>query len=513
MPRKQHVFLFRHCVRSVSADIKFYETNRTTSDGGNEVPLNSIAASTYSTDPLDYLPKWPDWNTPVEWCTDAGAHIVKGTGAFLLKRYFAEQEGGNWNIAFVSDTVPRDVQTALAMMTGMAEEIVKQATTKEPTSSRSSHVQGLDDIEIDPPLFNPYEPNGFRSESTQQEPICKRPPIEDTKLSIEQRLRTIPPPSSLLEIMQWMKTKTGINLFQEFENNDPNYTTITMAPDGKSFQGAINLVKYVAQSVFYSRASGIVEDYWKNITIDEIYELASWVHWERNVRDVGNNLAAASGGVLLARILQALRMDHAHDATFIIGHDSDLDAVATALGISWDLPLPYRPGYTPTPPGSGIHFTYNGNEIEISIVAPTYFSGQKLHVNSSGILSEVPVQFDDEDIRAEIRGETVTVLPSIEALRDHIIVVLGNYRGSMDCFEAAEKKWSPDHFLSPSISSDSGTGATVLLLVGSLLGLIFGMIFIWLRRCRSSRLHGTNRGNGGIQQYTGMPVKADLELT
>ena len=492
-------------MRSVSADIKFYDTNRTVSEGGT-------AASKYSTDPLDYLPKWPDWNTPVEWCTDAGVHIVKGTGAFLLNRYLIDKKDGGraWNVAFVSDTVPRDVQTALAMMTGMAEEIVKQ--TEEETKPQHHHVQGLENIEIDPPLFNPYESNGFRSESTRQERVCAKPPIQDTKQSIEQRLRTVPPPSSLLEIMEWMKTKTGINLFHEFETKDPNYTKITMAPDGTNLQGAVNLVKYVAQSVFYSRASGIVGEYWANITVDEIYELVSWVHWERNVKDVGNNQAAASGAVLLARILQALRTDHAHDATFIIGHDSDLDAVATALGISWDLPLPYRPGYTPTPPGSGIHFAYDGNEIEISFVVPTYFSGQKLHLNSSGILSEVPVQFDKGDILAEIRDGTVTVLPSYEALRDHIIVVLGNYRGSMECFEAAEKKWSPGHFSSPSFSSDSRTGAIVLLVVGSL-GLIFAMVvFIWLRRCRSSQVFGISRGSG-VQQYTGMPCKGDIELT
>jgi hypothetical protein len=62
---------------------------------------------------------------------------------------------------------------------------------------------------------------------------------------------------------------------------------------------------------------------------------------------VKNDEAAAEGGVMMAKILQALSSSRGssnhkeeYDVAFIIGHDSDLNAVATALGTTWTLPPP-----------------------------------------------------------------------------------------------------------------------------------------------------------------------------
>jgi hypothetical protein len=56
MTGKRHVFLFRHCLRSVSETIDFHDG----SDGNN-----GGADASYSANPFDYLPEWPSWNTPV----------------------------------------------------------------------------------------------------------------------------------------------------------------------------------------------------------------------------------------------------------------------------------------------------------------------------------------------------------------------------------------------------------------------------------------------------------------
>ncbi len=169
-----------------------------------------------------------------EWCTDTGFDIVKGTGAFLLKRYLVDDGGDQETkrVAFVSDNSPRDIQTALAMISGMAEEIEKQ--TRNDMTSPYYRLQGLDNIDIDPPLFHPFERNGFRSQFFQRNEVCTTPPKEDTTHSIEQRLRTILPPDSLSNIMKWMETQTGrIDLFQSFTSNH----AISLAPDGKHFKG------------------------------------------------------------------------------------------------------------------------------------------------------------------------------------------------------------------------------------------------------------------------------------
>jgi hypothetical protein len=176
----------------------------------------------------------------------------------------------------------------------------------------------------------------------------------------------------------------------------------------------------------------------------------TWIHWSRYILSIGNNEAAAKGGVIMARILQELEHNNNH-ATFMIGHDGDIDAVATALGLSWNLPHPYHPGYSPTPPGSAIHFSYDGNKVEISFLAPILLNAQAPYLNSSGILEEVPVFFtSDFDQEITIR-DNVTVLSSMASLRSRTLHVLGQYHsGALTCVHAAEKVW---HQETQSISS------------------------------------------------------------
>ena len=282
---------------------------------------------------------------------------------------------------------------------------------------------------------------------------------------------------------------------------------------------AWNLVKYIAQSITYSRASGNVNDINTNITIAEYYNLMAWEHWSRHILDVGNNLSAARGGIMMVRILQKLRMmdartnddaddyidgndddmfeeeedgedaDEEVEATFIIGHDGDIDALATALGISWNLPPPYHPGYTATPPGSAIHFVYDVDQgqIEISVMAPMFFSNgdddrgaegggveRMNYLNASGILVEVPVEFVDH-LGAKSGGGTATVtaatnaevFPSLDALRNHTLNTLRGYSGSAECFEAAETMTAPDLLLLPHHGSSpipDHAGSTMMLM-------------------------------------------------
>ena len=208
------------------------------------------------------------------------------------------------------------------------------------------------------------------------------------------------------------------------------------------------LIKYIAQSILYSRASGIHDDSFTNVTMDEYYNLFEWEHWGRDVQFEGNNVAAAGGGVMMARILHLLgSTDHDQDdVTLIFGHDSDLNAVATALGMTWTLPPPYHTESTPTPPGSGLHFVHDGSGVEISFMAPVFFADHTMTLNTSGILVEVPVVFDSFDSKNRgVTTETAAVFP-IDAMRSRILSNLKGYTGSIDCFEAAEAMYrSPDY--------------------------------------------------------------------
>jgi hypothetical protein len=61
-------------------------------------------------------------------------------------------------------------------------------------------------------------------------------------------------------------------------------------------------------------------------------------------------------------------------------------------------------------------------------------------LNTSGTLIEVPVKFDSYD--TEYRGGSVTIVPSLYALKEQTRNSLSEYNGAMECFIAAEKIYS-----------------------------------------------------------------------
>ena len=174
-----------------------------------------------------------------------GSEIIKGTGKFLLQRFLTDDDNDGVKekrIAFISDNRPRDVQTAFAMMSGMAEEIANQTSHN---NSPYYTLVGLDNIDIDPQIFHPFERNGVRSQFVEENAICSPPPLTDTVQAMEQRLRTIQPPGNMLDIMEWMENKSGRrNLFHAFEPKSDQHSSATtnvdellVSSDGSGIQG------------------------------------------------------------------------------------------------------------------------------------------------------------------------------------------------------------------------------------------------------------------------------------
>jgi hypothetical protein len=176
-----------------------------------------------------------------------GSEIIKGTGKFLLQRFLTDDDNDGVKemkrIAFISDNRPRDVQTAFAMMSGMAEEIANQTTHNN--NSPYYTLVGLDNIDIDPQIFHPFESNGFRSQVIEENAICSPPPLKDTLQAMEQRLHTVQPPGNMLDIMKWMEEKSGRkDLFHTFEPTDHHSSAtrnvdelLLVSADGSGIQG------------------------------------------------------------------------------------------------------------------------------------------------------------------------------------------------------------------------------------------------------------------------------------
>ena len=113
-------------------------------------------------------------------------------------------------------------------------------TTQQYYEDPPNRLQGLRNIQLDPELFNHLDE---QQQQQQNEDTCVLPPKVDTIRAIAERLRTIPPPGTLVEIMEWMERTTGhMGLFQPFFNDDDNDTQdernqILLTPSGDHFQG------------------------------------------------------------------------------------------------------------------------------------------------------------------------------------------------------------------------------------------------------------------------------------
>ena len=83
--------------------------------------------------------------------------------------------------------------------------------------------------------------------------------------------------------------------------------------------------------------------------------------------------------------------------------------------------------YLPTPPGSALHFANDGDEVELSFIAPIFFADHTMTLDTSGILVEMPVKFDSYD--TEYRGGSVTIVPSLYALKEQTHNYLSNIMG------------------------------------------------------------------------------------
>jgi hypothetical protein len=122
-------------------------------------------------------------------------------------------------------------------------------------------------------------------------------------------------------------------------------------------------------------------------------------------------------------------------------------------------------------------------------------------LNTSGTLIEVPVKFDSYD--TEYRGGSVTIVPSLYALKEQTRYSLSEYNGAMECFIAAEKIYSLNYNQwqdSAAVGSSLFVGGLLVYAVSTTVLLLFFCL------CKQSkRIEVTSRNCDG-QRFTGIPL-------
>lgn len=520
-----HFFFFRHCVRSTVFDIDLRDDSRN--------------GSRYPTDPTFYFgASLPEWQVPENWCTESAINLVENAGYWLIASNFVDQDlidgDHEIQIEFLSDASHRDIDTAYALSRGITKACI--ATN---TSCSFQKQIGYDEQVFKPTVSSRYAPNAVCADQVRTIDLIQE---------VQKRLNgTVPPPDPPYhEALQEMIALVGTGEGDGSQWPDDIPIDITIADDGYHLAGAVNLLKAVGELLLYSRAGGIHPPFAPNATIPQVYRFLQWNHWYRSVVSVGNSHAATNGAFIariLLHVLEHGRYQHdrddsgvltpliskqKHRVCIIVGHDGDLDAIATALDVQWELQEPYLSGsqgaYLPTPPMSGFHAARNvkNDEIRLSFLYPIFSTTRvKWVTNTSGILERTPVLFNPDVDMVYFPDEKWTAIRadrgrgSLSILRAHIEQVISRYTGAMDCFQSAERfivTAEQSSFLSELPAGNSpfypflgGVISTVLLCcVGAL-----------LRRCCCQRRNDRTYTYGSMQLPTtgrGHSGQSDDEL-
>ena len=448
--RKQHVMIFRHCVRSTSSTVKLY-----TNSSEKSTPITDFTAS-----PL------PNWNVPDEWCTKEALKTIKRTGKYLMNNILNEKNNNyagtdepiKIHFDIVSDTAYRDVDTSFALSLGIKEALNDLHDKIEAT--------GISNLRLDDVLFKPIKSLTKTSDGDIfNEPICSSSFSPKRKIQeINKKLRELPKPTTNLnDAITILENRGGIGISGSLKSLSRN-SELNLYHDG-NLQGSINVVKLMAQMMFYSRAGGIKPPFLPKATVNEVYTLLAWAEYVRNVISTDNVKAALKGAILADSVIRNLREDidptkHSYDekVTILVGHDTNMDSIATAMGLRWSIPPPFYQGdhgeYLATPPGSAMYFTndLDSNVVKMSYLFPIMVSGKgkSFHYNNTGILESIPMIFrEDENEEHNYNfsyDETSSFISSfrdnktgVDILFDRTASVLRIYPEASECFLNATK--------------------------------------------------------------------------
>mmetsp|Transcript_34383 Transcript_34383/g.83162 ORF Transcript_34383/g.83162 Transcript_34383/m.83162 type:complete len:492 (-) Transcript_34383:264-1739(-) len=428
--RENHVLLLRHCVRSTSKHIKVC-------DGVNNTE-RIAALSEFIAAPF------PEWNVRSKWCTKRGKEIIFNLGKYIADSITTGSASNNVHVGvnIVSDDMPRNVDTAKALMRGMRE--VLDAAVK---SSSSFSYHGLDDMSIDRMAF------GKSASCSHVHPIDRAGQIKERAARFP--LTDFIAPDELESVIASLGVfdESVIRLTDNHPSSIFNYSQHHC--DG-SMSLSMDLMEVVAEMAFYSRASHIQPPFLPFANDEIVYKMKYLKDYIRSMEGLDNKYSARRGLIVAKSILNALSQDensfHAHpksnkdwiSITIFAGHESNMRQVATALGLRWIVPPPYfndpsrdqKGQIVSVPPGSGIIFSSfpesDDDNISMSFIVPTNLMSAD-DANTT-IHQKVPIHLLDmsDSELAIVNDEAATI--SLEELEKRIRTTLVQYPDLRTCY-------------------------------------------------------------------------------
>ena len=350
---KHHFFLLRHCVRSAAYDDESLKV-------------------------LHQTGTQPEWSVPKDWCVGKGAqHILQDTGKYIARKYLAKEDNLE-SIDIIADSSTRTILSAYALQKGLKSKLKRR------------NIRGLDEIQT--------------SHSWLFDSVCEQEYDKSTiELELKRKLKETPKPN--------LNMRQAVHRIRDWVGWEPDYSKLSFQTrfvrNRWDFSGAALLLDDFAQLLFLSKSVGL--DFCPNATVNQVYELLQLHDWRRSILFTNNTRAASKGAPMLAYlynlweeqqvlVTQSNTLPQSSRATIIMGHDSDLNYLATLLGATWELPAyqhtrtQQRNGvYLATPPGSGIHIeldlpdggSLDDTTLSLEFLAPVYHKASKSHPSAT----------------------------------------------------------------------------------------------------------------------------------
>lgn len=283
---------------------------------------------------------------------------MKATGKALLEHFQVNSS----SVKVVSDVVMRDSQTALGLLEGISQPGERAAA--------------LGRVVYDHVIFDTVN-------SDHGHPLCQS---VDSALQAEELRALLTSTSAPMgvglpnatdfrskytTVLADLQSLIGIGRAGPLTVlNSPPYVD-----DRAALTGSVRILKFFAEQLLYSFGSGI--DYGKNASVQQIYDLAAWIYYERHVSSAPSQLAT-QGVAIVQSVLNDLTGAGAipqGSTSIYFGHDTTLDEIRVFLNISWQAP-PFKTigGAAPTPPGSALVFTHwpGSSNVEVEFLYPAF---------------------------------------------------------------------------------------------------------------------------------------------
>ena len=430
-PKEHHFLLFRHCPRKT---------------GESVVPLSGLPSdiSNYVNSPS------PNWGAlGSRWCLQASEDIFYNTGIWMIESGMINP-GQKIQWEMIPDDSTRDVDTAYYLTTGIYDELIEKFGEDFASFGEQT-------IKADSRFFYPTS-----------EMCSKTYRTSEVQAEILDRLKHLPRPTlGFTEALQMLQQLAGIGKLgdlTELLSDEPEYD----ASHGE-LDGSVSVLAEAAEMMFFTRAGGLEHPYIPKANKQQVFEFLQFEDYMRSVTKVENSKAATHGAPQVQAMMRVLAQgyysspatpdeDYDTRVTVFVGHDGDLDTMATALGVRWILQEPYISGkdgaFLPTPPMSGIHavrrFDEETDRIDLSFVYPMYAQADsaKFVLNTTGILEHTPLIFQDEFKGASMDDRSTHITAhgsksSLKLLEEHILNVLSSYnRGAAQCYHSSAKYWA-----------------------------------------------------------------------